>query len=281
MRIWTPLVVLASLGLLCLTPSVGGDQERARLQGDWLISSVIDDGEMVPDSVVKSHLIKDGRIVIQGALITYINPENLKPHESAFVLSPGQRPKQINLAADGPSRSKGIYMLDGDSLVVCLAAPDAVSRPDEFGSAKGSKNLLIWFKREKKGSVAPAPPPRVVEKSTAPPTAADVAARMSRQLVGTWGHQNSDDVVLITFNPGGSFSSTRTPKQGFRRIFREPVRTSGAWKLEDGIIVVRVTASTDRDLVGQIISYRVRSLTDTQVNLIDSTGRMHVEWKTP
>lgn len=280
MRRWTILVAPASLCLLCLSPLEGRDRERDRLQGNWVISSVLDDGNPVPDDVVKTHLVKDGRIDIRGALITYINPENFKPHESAFVLSPDARPKQIDLAARGPTRTKGIYMLDGDSLVVCLAAAEARSRPAEFGSAKGSKNLLIWLKRETKAPPPNAAPP-VAQKKPAAPTAAELQARMSRQLVGTWGHQNSDDVVLITFNPGGSFSSTQTPKQGFRRAFREPVRTSGAWKLEDGIVVVRVTASTDHDLVGQIISYRVRSLTDTQVNLIDSAGRMHTEWKTP
>lgn len=281
MRTWTVPVLLTNLFLFGLAPTVGGDQERERLQGDWLISSVIDDGQMVADSVVKTHLVHEGRVSIRGALLTFINPENFQLHEAAFVLMPDVRPKAINLAGQGRTRSKGIYMLDGDSLVVCLAPPEAKSRPDEFGSPKGSKNLLIWLKRAKAApatTVSRTAP--VVEKKPATPPV-DAAEKMRKQLVGTWGHQNADDVVLITFNPDGSFSSTRTPKHGFRKIFREPVRTSGAWKLEEGIIVVRVTASTERDLQGQILSYRVRSLTDTQVNLIDSTGRMHVEWKTP
>jgi uncharacterized protein (TIGR03067 family) len=283
MRTWTVPVLLASLSFLALATTAGGDQERERLQGSWQISSVIDNGEIVADSVVKSHLVYEGRVTIKGAMLTFINPENFQLHEAAFVLSPDVRPKAIDLAGHGRTRSKGIYMLDGDSLVVCLAPPEAKSPPTEFGSPKGSKNLLIWLKRSKVAVATPVsrPAPVVVEKKPAAPTAAEAAAKMRKQLVGTWGHQNADDVVLITFNPDGSFSSTRTPKHGFRKIFREPVRTSGGWKLEDGIIVVRVTASTERDLQGQILSYRVRSLTDTQVNLIDSTGRMHVEWRTP
>jgi uncharacterized protein (TIGR03067 family) len=283
MRTWTVPVLLASLLVLSLSPAVGGDQERERLQGLWDISSVIDNGDIVADSVVKSHLVQDGRITIKGAVLSFINPENFQLHEAAFVLSPDVRPKAIDLAGHGRTRTKGIYMLDGDSLVVCLAAPEATAPPAEFGSPKGSKNLLIWMKRVKAAApaktVSRAAPVVVERKPAAPPV--DPAEAMRKQLVGTWGHQNADDVVLITFNPDGSFSSTRTPKHGFRKIFRNPTRTSGSWKLEEGVIVVRVTASTERDLQGQILSYRVRSLTDTQVNLIDSTGRMHVQWKTP
>ncbi|MFO0843555.1 MAG: TIGR03067 domain-containing protein [Gemmataceae bacterium] len=286
MRTWTGPVLLAGLAFLGLATTAGGDQERERLQGNWNITSVLDNGEIVADSVVKSHLIYEGRITIKGSVLSFINPENFQLHEAAFVLSPDVRPKAIDLAGHGRTRSKGIYMLDGDSLVVCLAPPEAKSPPSEFGSPKGSHNLLMWMKREKvaRATTVNRTVPVVVEKKPpvpATPTAAEIAAKTRQKLIGTWGHQNNDDVVLVTFNPDGSFSSTRTPKQGFRKIFREPVRTSGAWRLEEGIIVVRVTASTERDLQGQILSYRIRSLTDTQVNLIDSTGRMHVEWKTP
>ncbi len=286
MRTWFILGVLSSGFILFQTPSTGSDSDQARVQGEWKVTSVLDDGAIVPESVVESHLIREGRLTIKGATLSYINPENMQLHESAFVLTTDVQPKAIDLAGHGRTRSKGIYMLDGDSLVVCLAAPEAKDRPTEFGSPKGSNNLLIWMKRVKVPTATPVKRTTPIEvpkqpPASKPPTQQELDARMRRELIGTWGHQNSDEIVLITFNPDGSFSSSKTPKSGFKKIFREPVRTSGTWKLEEGIIIIRVTASTERDLNGQILSYRVRSISDTQITMIDSTGRMHVQWKTP
>lgn len=282
MRAWTLLGLFSTLLVGALATTADGDQERERLQGDWQVTSMIDDGELIPEARVKEHFIRDGRISIQGPILRFVNPETHTVQESAFVLSPDVRPRAIDLAGRGRTRSKGIYMLDGDTLVVCLASPDAKDRPDEFGSRKGSNNLLLTFKRLKETPVRSVSRTISIEpeRPATPPTV-DTASRVRKQLMGTWGHQNDDDVFLITFNPDGTFSSTRTPKRGFRRIFREPVRTSGTWKLEDNVIVVRVTASTERDLQNQILSYRLRSLSDSQIMLIDSTGRTHIEWKTP
>lgn len=213
----------------------------------------------------------------------------------------------------GRTRTRGIYLLAGDILMVCLAGPDAKSRPTDFSSPEGSNNLLMTLKRVRPTpitstvtarAVAPTTPTTPTTTTTQvsrntpatpagtvtftpagppkpPPPPVDPAIAMRQKLIGTWGHQDDNEVFLVTFNWDGSFSSTRTPKRGFRKIFRDPTRTSGSWNLENGVIVIRVTASTERDLQGQILSYRIRSLSDTQAVLIDSTGRMHVQWKTP
>lgn len=283
------LLVLLGLLLSGSAHTAAGDRERDRLQGDWQITSVIEDGLLVPDTRVRDVFVREGRISIRGAIISFTNPENGKVQESAFVVDPEARPRTIDLASSGRSRSKGIYVLDGDTFIVCLAPADAKDRPDEFGSRKGTHNLLINFKRsrEKTRTITVSSGTTVVRgtsgSSPATPVvpAIDTTEKMRKALVGTWGHQNNDDVVLITFNKDGSFSATRTPRGGFRRIFREPVRSSGSWKLEDGVIVVRLTASTDRDLQNQILSYRIRGVSETQLVMIDSTGRMHTEWKTP
>ena len=67
-------------------------------------------------------------------------------------LDPRKDPKSIDVIPDGgPSRGKrvlGIYKLDGDRLMICMAAPDA-SRPETFRADNGSGCTLTTFRREK------------------------------------------------------------------------------------------------------------------------------------
>lgn len=52
----------------------------------------------------------------------------------------------------GPTKGKthhGIYMLDGDTLKFCFAAPGQ-ERPTEFTAPEGSQRTLSVWKRDKK-----------------------------------------------------------------------------------------------------------------------------------
>jgi hypothetical protein len=86
---------------------------------------------------------------------------------------------------------------------------------------------------------------------------------------------------MMTFNPDGTFSSTRTWKKGFQRVFHEDVRSSGTWKVENGIVIINITASTEPDLRNQIYSYRISSITPNDVVYVDQLGQVRREWKVP
>lgn len=283
---WVSLLV----ALAFITPGVAQGQteqdERARLQGNWVVISLVDDGETLSNHMIQKMFARDGKLTVKGPLITLFNPETNREEEIAFVVTPDVRPRAIDLAAKGRTRTRGIYMCDGDSILLCLGSPDSTERPKEFTSTKGSNQVLMTLTREKVipvKTVSNNPDPATTAQAAkVVPPPVDPQAATRRKIIGTWGHQNDDDVVLMTMNPDGSFSSTRTPKKGLRKMFRDPVRTSGTWRLEENsFIVVRVTASTNNDMVGQILSYRIRSMTDSQVMLIDNSGKLHVEWKTP
>jgi hypothetical protein len=98
-------------------------------------------------------------------------------------------------------------------------------------------------------------------------------------LVGTWGHQDADSIHYITLNPDGSSSATMTWKDSFKQMFHKDVRSSGSWKVQDGVIVVSIATSTDKERRGQIGSFRVRSITSSELVAVDHNGQVRQEWK--
>jgi hypothetical protein len=218
-------------------------------------------------------------------MLSLIRPSNQQRRDLLFVADPNASPKTIDLGgATDRTGSKGIYYLDRSSLFICLAGPDGKNRPTDFASRVGSNNILMILKQVDANSniqpprqlgPTPAPPPKAAE----PPPNPD--ANYRRMLIGNWGHQDADKIEMMTFNPDGTFSSTRTWKNGFQRVFHENVRSSGTWKVENGIVIVAITASTEADLRNQIYSYRISSISATDVVYLDQQGRVRREWKVP
>ena len=53
----------------------------------------------------------------------------------------------------GPNTGKverGIYVLDGDTLKLCVDEADIKEHPKELASKEGTQQVLLIFKREKK-----------------------------------------------------------------------------------------------------------------------------------
>jgi uncharacterized protein (TIGR03067 family) len=131
-------------------------------------------------------------------------------------------------------------------------------------------------------AAAPTPPAPVVKPVVTPaitPTAAPVAIRRE-QLLGTWGHQDNEQIDTTTFNPDGTFSSSITWKPGFLRTFRQPEKRSGTWTLNDRTIVMKITASTDpKHENNQVQSWRLDRVNEYEVLYFDQDGKSRIEWK--
>lgn len=268
------LFLLANSGL----QAADMDSELALLKGSWEITAVIDNGEVIPQSAVKQKLVKDGLVTINGPIISLLNPLNGQRRELPFVVNPQANPKTIDLAGGQMVGSKGIYLCQGDTLLMCLAGPEMTTRPTDFGSRPGSQNLLMTLHK------IPAPPAVVTVPTPTPPAPAGPAIgnrdeEYRRALIGTWGHQDDDKVEMTTFNPDGTYSSTRTWKGAFQKIFHDAVRSSGTWKIDDGIAIVRVNASTDSAYLNQVYSFRINSLTQTEIVYTDPDGKRRIEWR--
>jgi hypothetical protein len=132
----------------------------------------------------------------------------------------------------------------------------------------------MTLKRVKKEAVvSPPPPPPAVEKKV--PTEAE----LRRPFLGTWGSQDANKIEYWTFNPDGSFSSTCQWKKALHKMFHEEARISGNWKVKDGVMVMTITASPAKELVGQVYSLRLNSITPTEVIYITQDGSIRRQWK--
>lgn len=99
-------------------------------------------------------------------------------------------------------------------------------------------------------------------------------------LIGTWGHQTDDLIVKATLNADSTFTVVTTHKSGLKKVFDHEERTSGKWLLKDGTVTFTATASTERGKIGQVNSYRITSISDSEVLYVDNlSGQRRIEWK--
>jgi uncharacterized protein (TIGR03067 family) len=133
-----------AVAVLCLLPPA--DDERARHQGPWSVTSSIRDGQEAPADLVGSiRRIVDGDHVIWAR-----DGKNFAGTKVVYDVT--KSPHAIDLIPDGgPHRDEhilGIYKLEGETLTICVA--DAGEpRPAVFEAAAGSKRTLQTFRRIK------------------------------------------------------------------------------------------------------------------------------------
>lgn len=248
-----------------------GPQEPVSLDGEWEITALIDDGELFSIKSVKESLIKDARLKISGQTISFVKPGTSNEKKLIFVTNSKVSPATVDIGGTEKTSGKGIYMVSSDTLLVCLSGHGVTVRPTSFASDAKSDTMLMTLKRVQSSPSAPAPAPAKEKFSD---------DKLKKMIVGTWGHQTSERVEYYTFNGDGSFSAIRTWKRGIRKLFDEDSRSSGTWKVLDGVVIVSVSKSTDRDLQGQVFSYRINSITDTDVIYLTADGQVRREWKT-
>jgi uncharacterized protein (TIGR03067 family) len=121
------------------------ERERERHQGTWRVTSFVSDGAEAPPEVAG----KMSRVV-EGDHVVWKRDGNSFAG-TTVELDPARDPKALDVIPDGGKlkgkRVLGIYKLDGDTLTICMAAPDQ-DRPTVFEAGKGSQRTLMTFKRE-------------------------------------------------------------------------------------------------------------------------------------
>jgi len=120
--------------------------EIARLEGEWSMVSCERDGQTLPREFVKT-----GSRTAKGNETTVIlGGQTLL--KAAFSVDPTTAPKTIDYiltaGANVGETQAGIYVLEGDTVTFCFAAPGD-PRPTEFTTrGRGSGTLVVW-KRKK------------------------------------------------------------------------------------------------------------------------------------
>lgn len=251
-------------------------QVQPSLDGTWEITAAIDDGQVLPSEAIRGKLVKDGRLTVAGQKITFTKPTTGEARTLLFVTDTKANPAILDLGNAERTGGKGIFMLAGDTLLICLSGPGIESRPTEFASKAGSHALLMTLRRVNGDTPAiPVPPvaPPVRDKKILSD------AEVTQMLIGTWGFQDADKIVYQTLNADGSMSASLTWKKTIKHLFDDDERSSGTWKVKDGTLIVTITASTDRDARGQIYSFRINTITANDIVFFDQNGSVRREWK--
>lgn len=267
-------VRIPALFFVSLFACLGTNRLEARsLDGVWKITTVVDDGRVIEPTDVLLNYAADGRVVISGDSVSMVVPMTFQRKRLPFNLDASKSPATVDLAFAERTGGKGIVMTNNDSLLLCLAGRGK-NRPKSFASLPGSGTLLVTLERvsEEDEDSLPSQPPKQ-------PSYEDEQLR--QMLTGTWGHQDPESIHYITLNPDGTMNATTTWKDNFKQMFHQDVRSSGSWKVKDGVVILNVANSTDKERRGQVGSFRVRSITSTELVAVDHNGQVRQEWKAP
>ena len=115
-------------------------EDKEKLQGAWLLTALERDGRTLP--MLGNLQIK---LVFRGDNVTFEYPDHTEV--GTYRLQVGSNPKTIDVLAELDT-SRGIYRLEGDSLVIC-GVPAGQERPAEFATKPGTKQILYRLKRQK------------------------------------------------------------------------------------------------------------------------------------
>ncbi|HEX3600961.1 MAG TPA: TIGR03067 domain-containing protein [Lacipirellulaceae bacterium] len=263
------LTALCSLAL-----AIGFNTRHAwgqSLDGTWEIVSVTDNGRVVAPTDVLLNYAADGRVVISGQQVELVVPMTYQRKRLPFAVDATQSPMAFDLAGAEKTGGRGIFMADKDSLLLCLSSRNQ-GRPTSFASLPGSGNLLVTLRRAAANTPAAGQP-------NAAPTYQDDQLR--QMLTGTWGHQDPDSIHYITLGGDGSVNTTDTWKDQFKQLFHQDVHSQGTWQVRDGVVTISLASSSDNERRGQTGSFRVRSITGSQLVAVDYDGSVRQEWKAP
>jgi uncharacterized protein (TIGR03067 family) len=147
----TGLSLLAALGQAGKPDAAKDDSEK--VQGTWTMVFAADSGRALPAEDIAHH-----QLVMRGDKYTLFKAEDKLHDHGTFRLNPTQSPRAIDITEDqGPHKGKtnrGIYLLDGDTFVVCYNLPH-MGRPTEFTSRPGGSVFLFIYKRDRPGKGRP------------------------------------------------------------------------------------------------------------------------------
>lgn len=126
----------------------------------------------------------------------------------------------------------------------------------------------------------PVPPP--VPQPVAKPVPASVAARVltdtevRNMTIGTWRINDTEGSIDIAFGSNGAFQTYRYFRtlNNFQDVFAPTPISSGNWSIVNGRLVAKVSSSTRLDRINQSFVPAVRSISATDMILVDHLGRV-------
>lgn len=277
------------------------DTELERVRGHWRVIELVENGQEIPDDQMQYWLPGGGQLEIVDYTILFESPLGGNKTTREFRIDPTSYPKKITIKNKDTETGKGIYKFDGGKLVVCISR-DISTVPNEFTAPKDSAcALIVMEKNDPNNSATPKGAPRPVhanppdmsqwksaEPKTAPAPAPGVVpaggitsrvltdAEVREMAVGTWRMTDNEGSVDLSYGVDGTFQSYRYYRmmQNFQEVFVPTPISSGTWQISNGRLITHVTASSRVGLSGQTMMPAVRSISQSDLILVDNFGRV-------
>lgn len=277
------------------------DTELERVRGQWRVIELVENGQEIPDDQMQYWLPGGGQLEIVDYTILFESPLGGSKTTREFRIDPTSYPKKITIKNKDTETGKGIYKFDGGKLVVCISR-DVTTVPNDFGAPKDSaRALIVLEKNDPNNSATPKGAPRPVhanppdmsqwksaEPKAAPAPAPGVVpaggvtsrvltdAEVREMAVGTWRMTDNEGSVDLSYGVDGTFQSYRYYRmmQNFQEVFVPTPITSGTWQISNGRLITQVTASSRVGLTGQTMMPAVRSISQSDLILVDNFGRV-------
>jgi RNA polymerase sigma factor (sigma-70 family) len=116
--------------------------DKDDLKGSWTVVSLEERGTEVPEEEVKE---RNAEMVFTGDKVTL--PIKGGSKEAEYKLDSSKKPKEIDFVLEGKTH-KGIYLLEKDTLKVCVQKDADGERPTKFATA-GTSNVQYGLARKK------------------------------------------------------------------------------------------------------------------------------------
>lgn len=146
MYLRTMVLAFLAAALLAVSPSrAQTKKDQDSLQGSWNLVGVERGGNQVEAEKVKEVAAV---LTFAGNQISFKTP--MKESQGVCVLRPDQKPPEIDISIQGNEKTgKGIYLLQGSDLHICIDVSGKADRPREFKTLADSAHVLYRFKRNK------------------------------------------------------------------------------------------------------------------------------------
>jgi hypothetical protein len=212
----------------------------------------------------------------------FVSPLDGTKSAKSFSVDPATYPKQIAVATREKIEALGIYRFDNERLVVCVSDPALAARPQEFSARQGSQRMMMVLEREEQKPASepladlPAPP---TQTAKAPSSAAGKIVtddQVVSMLMGTWRLNDGMGLLDVTFNADRTYRSYREVRDmtTFHHVFVQSPVSSGTWSVQQGQLILNITASTYLDRVNQTLRIAIRSISEKDFIFVDYLGRV-------
>ena len=141
------MYALLAVGLVLSAPGVKDPPKKAEppgLVGEWKVEEATVGGNALPGA------IKDGLTIEFTADGKYLIRVNGQSKEATYATTAGKEVNEIDFKDPTGRPALGIYKFEKETLTLCMAEGNNVTRPASFESPAGSRVMLMTLKRVEK-----------------------------------------------------------------------------------------------------------------------------------